>query len=275
MAPVIHLVRHAQGYHNLRLENQWMRDPDLTDLGKKQCSELRNTFPYHDKLTHLIASPLRRTIYTCKLSFGDDDDNNKEKKKKKKIIALQDAQEVSLYPCDVGTDKEKLKEEFGDDEVDFSLVGGDWNDKSPESDNFPEPGKLETRTRRARLWLRDLVKQQTGDADEDAHVVLVTHGGILHFITEDWRGIASGHGTGWQNTEYRSYEFADKTGQDPNASLKELPESINRRGAHEETEPTDAEMRAMRDAFENNLAEEVQVCLEKISRQQQQQEAAA
>ncbi|RWA04348.1 hypothetical protein EKO27_g10755, partial [Xylaria grammica] len=70
MAPVIHLVRHAQGYHNLSRENQWIRDPDLTELGKAQCAELCKKFPYHDKITHLVASPIRRTLFTCQLSFA-------------------------------------------------------------------------------------------------------------------------------------------------------------------------------------------------------------
>jgi broad specificity phosphatase PhoE len=183
MAPVIHLVRHAQGYHNLNAENLWIRDPDLTDLGKQQCEELCKNFPYHDQITHLVASPIRRTIYTCKLSFGP------AVKAGKKIIVLPDAQEVSLNPCDVGSDREKLRQEFGE-LVDFHLVTSDWNKKTPDSKYYPDPQKLEARSRSVRLWLRDLVKK-TGT---DSQVVLVTHGGILHFITEDWSGITPGRG---------------------------------------------------------------------------------
>ncbi|KAI0394232.1 phosphoglycerate mutase-like protein [Xylariaceae sp. FL0594] len=266
MAPVIHLVRHAQGVHNVRTENQWFKDPDLTDLGKEQCADLCSKFPYHDKITHLVASPMRRTLYTCKLSFEPA-----LKGGKKKIIALQDAQEVSLYPCDVGTDLSELKKEFGED-VDFSLVSEDWNVKTPESDYYPDPKKLEARTRRARLWLRD---QLLKDAGEDAHLVLVTHGGILHFITEDWVGIEPGRGTAWENTEYRSYEFADKTGQDPNASIVELPESRRRRyrGAQPQP-PTDAEMRALRHTFETGLNNDVSRCLQMIAQKTETKSAA-
>jgi len=73
-------------------------------------------------------------------------------------------------------------------------------------------------------------------------------------------------GTAWENTEYRSYEFADKTGQDPSASLVELPDSRRRRHGPE-VPPTDAEMRAMRDAYETVLNEEISICLEKIAQQ--------
>ncbi|RYP86587.1 hypothetical protein DL770_004886 [Monosporascus sp. CRB-9-2] len=44
---------------------QWIRMslPD-TEYGEQQCKNLSRTFPYMDKATHLIASPLRRTIKT-------------------------------------------------------------------------------------------------------------------------------------------------------------------------------------------------------------------
>lgn len=108
----------------------------------------------------------------------------------KKIVALPDAQEVSLYPCDMGSDLEPLKKEFGD-LVDFSLVSEDWNKKTRDSKYYPDPQKLEARARDARLWLRTLIKKAGND---DAQVVLVTHGGILHFLTEDWSGIDPGRG---------------------------------------------------------------------------------
>ncbi|KAI0514995.1 phosphoglycerate mutase-like protein [Xylaria bambusicola] len=254
MAPVIHLVRHAQGYHNLSLENQWIHDPDLTEFGKQQCEDLCKAFPYHDKITHLVASPIRRTIFTCQFSFAP------AVKAGKKIVALQDAQEVSLYACDIGSDVEVLKKEFGD-LVDFSSVTDDWNQKTKDSKYYPDPRKLEARARDARLWLRDLVKK----AGDDAHVALVTHGGILHFLTEDWSGIDPGRGTGWHNTEYRSYEFADETGADPNASLRELPESLRRRKGSE-TPYTDDEKREMRAAYEKILNHDIKDCVEKLAK---------
>ncbi|KAI0204542.1 phosphoglycerate mutase-like protein [Astrocystis sublimbata] len=256
MAPIVHLVRHAQGYHNLSLENQWIHDPDLTDLGMKQCEDLCATFPYQGKITHLVASPIRRTIFTCQYSFAP------AAKAGKKIIALQDAQEVSFYPCDTGSDVNKLKEEFGG-LVDFQHVTEDWNDKTPGSKYYPDPKKLEARARSARLFLRDLIK----DAGDDAQVVLVTHGGILHFLTEDWSGIDPGRGTGWVNTEYRSYEFADKTGQDPNASLVELPESCRRRKGSE-VALTDAEKREWRAAYDEMFEEELKDCIEGFAKRQ-------
>ncbi|KAH6647921.1 phosphoglycerate mutase [Truncatella angustata] len=221
MAPVVHLVRHAQGYHNLSHENEKFPDPDLTPFGEEQCRNLRDTFPNHDKITHLCASPLRRTLYTCLHSFEP------VAKKGKKVIAIPDAQEMSLQPCDHGSDLSKIKAEFGD-KVDFSLAWDGWNDKSPDSKYYPDPAKLDARARRVRRTLRELA-QKHGD---DAQIVLVTHGGIVHFLTGDWEGIPQGGATGWANTEYRSYVFKDPTGADPDALLQETrPSWRERRGS--------------------------------------------
>lgn len=184
MAPIIHLVRHAQGYHNLSKEDEQRPDPDLTPLGEQQCAELCSNFPDHDKITHLVASPMRRTLYTCLLSFAP------VAKAGKKVTALPDAQEVSRQPCDVGSEPEKLAAEFGD-KVDFGLVHKGWNDKTPGSKYSPLPKMLEARSRDTRIWLRELAKT----AGDDAQIVLVTHGGILHFLTQDWDGMNPGRGT--------------------------------------------------------------------------------
>lgn len=184
MAPIIHLVRHAQGFHNLSTENEQLPDPDLTPLGLRQCEALNEKFKQQENITHLVASPIRRTLYTCLYSFP------LAVQRGKVVTAQPDAQEVSLQPCDIGSEPEKLAAEFGS-KVDFSLVKKGWNDKSPSSKYEPLPEKLDARARDVRLYLRELAKEH-GD---DAQIVLVTHGGILHFLTEDWDGIAPGKGT--------------------------------------------------------------------------------
>ncbi|KAK8044583.1 hypothetical protein PG993_004607 [Apiospora rasikravindrae] len=250
MAPVIYFVRHAQGYHNLNKENEQLRDPDLTELGKQQCADLCKRFPFHDKITHLVASPMRRTIYTCLLSFAPVVESGKV------ITALPDAQEVSLQPCDHGSAPAKLQAEFGD-KVDLSLVSKGWTDKSPKSKYYPDPKLLSARARDTRLWLRDLVRE----AGDDAQVVLVTHGGILHFLTGDWDGYSPTSGTGWSNTEFRSYEFSDSSYEDPNASLKETQTSRReRRGSA--IPLTETEQFQLQEAFSNIVRAELKEAAE-------------
>jgi hypothetical protein len=52
-------------------------------------------------------------------------------------------------------------------------------------------------------------------------------GGFLHYFTEDWTDSARFQGTGWANTEYRSYSFS--TYQPDEAHLIETSESKRRR----------------------------------------------
>lgn len=186
MPTYIHLVRHAQGFHNLSQTNQQIPDPDLTPLGEQQCAELQKNFPYHDSITHLVASPMRRTLRTCLLSFAP------AVKAGKKVIALPEVQEVSTMPCDVGTDPDKLAEQFKDQPVDFDLVKDGWNDKGKDSPWAPDVTKLKARAKAARVWLQELAAKYEGEGD--AHIVVVTHGGYLHFLTEDWDGMDEGKG---------------------------------------------------------------------------------
>lgn len=181
MPTYVHLVRHAQGFHNLSAANHQLPDPDLTPLGEEQCAQLCKNFPHHDKITHLVASPMRRTMHTCLLSFEP------AAKAGKKVIALPELQEVSRLPCDTGSPTERLAAEF-DAKADLGLVHlqPGWTDKGPNSPWSPEMNKLEARAKKARVYLRTLGSQVK---DGDAHIIAVTHGGFLHFLTQDWDGM--------------------------------------------------------------------------------------
>lgn len=59
--------------------------------------------------------------------------------------------------------------------------------------------------------------------------MLVTHGGLLHYLTEDWEDANLGMGTGWSNTELRSYNFVDED-ESEEARLVETSSSRKIRG---------------------------------------------
>jgi len=185
--PTITFIRHAQGFHNLSTANHTIRDPLLTDLGKTQCQTLHDKFPYSSEVDCIVASPLKRTIYTAMYSFP-------VKAKELGIIALPDVQETSDLPCDTGSDKEDILTEFANKgvQLDLHLLTDDWHSKKGRS--APEQEAIETRTRDARKWLK---------ARKEKHIVVVvccdcmpvlglgltlsqTHGGVLHYLTEDW-----------------------------------------------------------------------------------------
>ena len=218
---ILTLVRHAQGYHNLSHANEKLPDPDLTPLGESQCRALSTAFPSPEKITHLVASPLRRTLYTCLLSFPDAVSRGLT------VLAVPELQENSRSPCDTGSDPSKLQAEFEKgpfaDTVDLSRVHEGWNSKTGRWS--PDKAALEARARDARLILRDIAQE----SDEDKEIIIVTHGAFLHYFTENWEGFDPARGTAWLNTEFRSYEFVDPAGGDPNASVVETEESKARR----------------------------------------------
>ena len=89
------------------------------------------------------------------------------------VIALPEIQETSDLPCDTGSDIEILKEEFKDKPVDLSLVRKGWDSKQGRW--AATTMAIEARAREARIWLR---------GREEEEVVVVTHGGFVHFLTE-------------------------------------------------------------------------------------------
>ncbi|KAM0461031.1 hypothetical protein ACHAO4_001830 [Trichoderma viride] len=240
MAPTLHLVRHAQGYHNLSKENEKLPDPDLTPLGIQQCADLRAQFPHHAKLKGLVASGMRRTLYTCINGFGVDE--------LYPVIALDTLQECSDAPSDTGSSKEKLAAEFGEN-VDVSRIREGWDFKGEGSYFEPSLEKLPARARDARLTLREIA----AGLGDDAHIAVVSHGAFLHFLTEDWHGITEIYPTSWKNCEYRSFQFIDPTGQDPSAEMRETDESWHRRHGSLKV-PTVEEQRELRQMMERELA---------------------
>lgn len=180
MTITVHLVRHAQGFHNLNVPNQQIPDPYLTPLGKEQCAALRANFPHHDRVTHLVASPMRRTLQTCQLSFRPAVDAGL------KVVAQPLLQELSTLPSDTGSEPEVLAAEYA--WADVSGVPKGWNDKTSEGSPWaPRVEALEERARKARVWLRELGRRWKAEGRGDsADIVVVTHGGFLHFLTQDW-----------------------------------------------------------------------------------------
>lgn len=106
------------------------------------------------------------------------------------IVCLPELQETSDLPADTGSDPSKLRAEFDGDQspmkgmVDLGLVEEGWNDKSIGTRWAPTAEKIEKRAKEARVWLRELGARYGQDAD----IVVVSHGGYLHYFTEDWVG---------------------------------------------------------------------------------------
>ncbi|KAG5980976.1 hypothetical protein E4U55_003430 [Claviceps digitariae] len=214
ISPTIHLVRHAQGYHNVSVANEALPDPDLTPSGECQCSDLRAAFPFHANLVKLVSSPMRRTIHTCNLSFGGPGHLYP-------IILLDSLQEVSTSPCDTGSGNEVLLEEYGYN-IETDRLRDGWTDKT-QGMFEPTMEALTARAKDARRTLLEIAVDAEGD------VAVVTHGGFLHFLTDDWEGIPEDGATAWTNCMFRSYTFDEHPDDEDDVRLVETYESRRRR----------------------------------------------
>ncbi|PSN62118.1 phosphoglycerate mutase-like protein [Corynespora cassiicola Philippines] len=216
MAPRIHLIRHAQGFHNLNAANHAIIDPGLTPLGLEQCATLAKNFPYHGRVTKIVSSSMKRTIQTAYYSLKPTIES-----KNLVIIASPLFQEVGHAPCDTGSDAEVLAKMMREENipVDAALVEDGWNNKHPSTKWANNSFKVSSRAREARIYIRDIVKEMIKRGD-DSDVAIVSHGGFIHHFTEDWEDTADHDSVSFGNTEYRTYEFVQL---EPNTPTEGTP----------------------------------------------------
>lgn len=167
MPQTLHIVRHAQGYHQLPLDHPdtTQRDPELTTYGIEQAVHFSQSFPHHGEIDLLCASPMKRTIRTALVAFEQDVTAGRH------IVLLPDAQEATADASDTGSEVAELQRVFGD-VIDVRLVEGKWYEKA--GAQAIELGALRARAARLRKWLRSQEKES---------VVLVTHGLFAHYLT--------------------------------------------------------------------------------------------
>ncbi|KAI1341910.1 phosphoglycerate mutase-like protein [Xylariaceae sp. FL0016] len=214
MAPTIDVIRHAESYHNVDPAHRNTRDPNLTPHGREQCRALAQTYPHMRHVSHLVASPLNRCVSTAVIAFGDAVSAGKQ------AILLPELQETGNMPTDTGSDREAIQFMYGS-QVDVSELDSNWSYRGPGSFYTPDLALVEERARQARLFIRNLARQ----ARDDAHIVVVSHGGFLHFLTQDFAGIGGRYFTSYGNLTMRSFHFDDLHGQDSVAAMSETPSS--------------------------------------------------
>ncbi|KAF2257847.1 phosphoglycerate mutase-like protein [Lojkania enalia] len=232
MPPLLYLVRHAEGQHNVNVRNAvHIMDATLTENGKTQCRQLQESFAYHDTIDLVLSSPLRRAIQTTVLSFGPA-----LSRQDVPYLVIPKAQEVSGLTCDIGHSKQELNEklpelfagetlQFDLSKINFDAVEEGWNSKA--CCDFgsgywaPYKSKVTQRAADLRSWLFQRA---------EAHILLVTHGAFLHYLTEDWTGDDPVRGTAYLNCEVRLFEFTP-TSTEQEAHIVETPWSRELRGA--------------------------------------------
>lgn len=114
----------------------------------------------------------------------------------------------------------------------MKIVGGRYS---------PASHAVRARARDARRLLREKAAELEAAGIENPEIVLVSHGGYLHYFTEDWEDSNRLLGTGWQNCETRSYVFEDED-EDEDARLVETMESRKARGLDHPMFPKEKQM---------------------------------
>ncbi|KAI1121775.1 histidine phosphatase superfamily [Nemania abortiva] len=218
MGPVIDVVRHAQSTHNTT-GNVWVRDPNLTPEGEKEASRLRRSYPHMERISHIVSSPMQRAVRTALIAFEP------AVLEGKKVVLLPELQETGVRPSDTGHPPEVIERTF-EPYVDTSLLDRDWCSKVQGSKYLPDMALVEARAREARVFIRELAQK----APDDAHIIVVSHGGFLHFLTEEYSGLSEEYFTTYGNASMRSFQFADLHGKDPDAKLIETEESCELSG---------------------------------------------
>jgi len=146
-----------------------------------------------------------------------------------KILAIPDAQETSSDPCDVGSELSTLSSFIKSQNpawpVDLSLLVDNpgWNHKSFNSRFSPQHDAIKARASATRRFLRDKAFElMSKEGRDDIQIVLVSHGGFLHYFSEDWEGAATRPGTGFTNCEVRSYQFAPRNSASGSSAIGKL-----------------------------------------------------
>ncbi|KAI0853896.1 histidine phosphatase superfamily [Daldinia vernicosa] len=221
MSVTIHVIRHAQGPHNVTVQARMTPDPHLTAEGLQQCARVQQTFPF--AIDAIISSPQRRTIQTALICFGS-------------FVAgglrpqlLADLQEPGNLPCNVGVDLKTLEQEYGPI-INTDNLDDHWYRTTTALSS--DPTQIAERAQRARRVIREravsmLQSVEGQPGNHDIHIAVVTHSIFIPFLTGDYSG-----GTRFfRNAEWRSYTFSDLKGTDDIAALVETDQSLQRRGA--------------------------------------------
>lgn len=244
MAPTtFHIFRHAEGEHQSRDYPPFKRDADLTENGRQQCVDWRaNMPPWAGRVKRVIASPMKRALRSALISFAPILKNGNMV-----IEAIPELTEAGSRISGFGSDPDELIACFsanGEDRmIDLSRLYAGWNPFDLNSKFAYGVDKVKARSAEVRAELRQVAAETEAEAaregnEEGAHVIVITHSVIAHFLTNDYEGIAeTGLSISWDtNLLYRSFQF----GSDPHR-LIETPESRARVGLPAVSTPAEQE----------------------------------
>ncbi|KAF7906613.1 hypothetical protein EAF00_000892 [Botryotinia globosa] len=182
---IVHFVRHAEGYNNLRERGAGdLTDPLLTPHGKSQCLTLRTQFA-HLHPQHILCSPLRRTLQTALLALSP--------RTRIPITVDPDLREYGSVPNCTGSPVEELKRKHEGVKLkmDFERVEDGWERNGERDGRYVEGRWRRSREQRERshrvlkrLW--ELGREGLKAGEGDVEILVISHGEFLHGLTGDY-----------------------------------------------------------------------------------------
>ncbi|KAE8140148.1 histidine phosphatase superfamily [Aspergillus pseudotamarii] len=183
----IHLVRHAEGLHNLR-NDPTIPDASLSERGYDFAEDLGHRFirEYSNCVGAIISSPLRRTIQTSLTAFPRILDSTQYAKNSgvganKGVMLALDAnlQEITDLPCNTGSKVVDLTEQFPGLKSEIENLNKNWHKKAGPDSPLPQPlSKRRTEIlNRLQSTLTDLKNKSMGK-----DIIVVTHQGVIALL---------------------------------------------------------------------------------------------
>jgi broad specificity phosphatase PhoE len=181
---LIHVVRHAQGTHNVNknYRDEINLDARLTELGRTQCEKLAQQ-ESHLSVDLVVTSPLTRCVQTALYSFPQHVIASSSSSRNVPFVAHESLRETVNFKCDQRRTISEIASEFGE-MVDFSVCHVDedyiWKDYEArlgsDYDDHRESAELHVvaeRGRRFFQWLQGRPEQR---------VVVCTHSAFLRCL---------------------------------------------------------------------------------------------
>jgi broad specificity phosphatase PhoE len=186
MSRKVHLVRHAEGLHNLRNDTT-IPDAPLSERGLDLAEDLGRRFIHDnsDSVGAVLVSPLRRAIQTSLaalprvLSAAHYPANSGKGVRTGGVTLVldPDLQEISTPACNVGSPPNELLAEFPGLEAQIRGLPPRWLEKTgPWS-----PARAAVAQRKIRILQRlwDVSEQLRAHPDGREDIVVVTHEGVM------------------------------------------------------------------------------------------------
>ena len=200
MPPTLLLVRHAEALHN-KTKDHTLRDPELSPLGVRQCTALRESLkkelPNLPAVELILVSPMQRTLQTASIALDWLIAEGV------RVEADADWQEIYDKPCDTGSPISDIEGQYPS--FDFSMVDPVYPDKSSPR------GTRYAHNRSAVLLRAQFALSKLYDRPEKL-IIVVSHSSFMRLAVT---------GTQFANADYRIFDFTRHGSEEDTYSLVE------------------------------------------------------